>query len=115
VELLRPTMAATARAAGAPSRVVLLSSESHRHPPAAADGGPIRFERLNDAKGYSALANYGQSKLCNLLHARCGGRGVGLGWGCVRAHPSSPPPACWRRAGCRRQPSAPVAPAACAC
>lgn len=72
VELLRPLLAKTARDAGggARGRVVLLSSEAHRHPYPAALGGPVRFERLNDAEGYSVLASYAQSKLCNLLHAR---------------------------------------------
>lgn len=84
IELLRPLLAATASADGgrggggasdgnAPprGRVVLLSSEAHRHPYPLASGGPVRFDRLNDPDGYSVLASYGQSKLCNLLHARC--------------------------------------------
>ncbi|GBF95671.1 hypothetical protein Rsub_08653 [Raphidocelis subcapitata] len=70
VELLKPLLIESARAAGAPSRVVVLSSEGHRHPPTPEDGGPIRFERLNDPKGYSKLAAYAQSKLCNLLFCR---------------------------------------------
>lgn len=50
--------------AGAPSRVVMVSSESHRHP-ATLDFNcfPLRADR------YNGLVAYGQAKLCNVLFA----------------------------------------------
>lgn len=44
-------------------RVVVLSSSAHRM---TVKGG-IQFDNLNGSKGYSAMRNYGQSKLANLL------------------------------------------------
>jgi len=50
-------------AASAPSRVVVVSSEAHRH-------GRIEFEDLQGERRYSGLRAYAQSKLANLLFAR---------------------------------------------
>ncbi len=47
-------------------RVVMLSSSAH----AAAPKGGIQFDNLDGSKGYSSIANYGQSKLANILFAR---------------------------------------------
>jgi NAD(P)-dependent dehydrogenase (short-subunit alcohol dehydrogenase family) len=47
------------------ARVVMVSSESHRHP------GALQFERFPlDASNYSVMVAYGQAKLCNALMAR---------------------------------------------
>lgn len=48
-------------------RVVMLSSSLHRRAP--RDG--IEFDNLSGEKGYAAWSAYGQSKLANLLFARC--------------------------------------------
>lgn len=62
--------------AAAPARVVMVSSESHRHP------ATLDFERFPLRAGdYGALRAYGQAKLCNVLFAneltrRCGADGV---------------------------------------
>lgn len=50
-------------AEAAPSRVVVVSSEAHRH-------GRIDFEDLQGARRYGGLRAYAQSKLANLLFAR---------------------------------------------
>jgi len=50
----------------ATGRVVMLSSSAHRNAPK----GGIQFENLDGAKGYSSFANYGQSKIANLLFAK---------------------------------------------
>ncbi len=47
-------------------RVVMLSSEGHRWPPAEG----ICFDDLGSERGYSSWTAYGQSKLANLLFAR---------------------------------------------
>ena len=47
-------------------RVVLLSSAAHLRAPK----GGIQFDNLSGDKGYSAWANYGQSKIANLLFAK---------------------------------------------
>jgi len=47
-------------------RVVMLSSMAHGNAPA----GGIQFDNLKGERGYSPWANYGQSKLANLLFAR---------------------------------------------
>lgn len=47
-------------------RVVMVSSEAHRRAPKEG----IQFDNLTGAKGYGAWANYGQSKLANLLFAK---------------------------------------------
>lgn len=49
------------------ARVVLVSSDGHKHPPA----GGIQFNTLKTkAEGLAAIARYGQSKLANVLYAR---------------------------------------------
>jgi WW domain-containing oxidoreductase len=60
----------------APARVVMVSSESHRHP---ARLDLSRFPLPADR--YKALIAYGQAKLCNVLFAneltrRCAGEGI---------------------------------------
>ena len=62
---------AAAKAAAGSVRVVAVSSEGHRHPYPPPEGGPIRFERLNDSSGFGAMPAYCQSKLCNVLFVRC--------------------------------------------
>jgi WW domain-containing oxidoreductase len=47
-------------------RVVVVSSDAHRGAPAEG----IQFDNLDGKRGYAAWANYGQSKLANLLFAR---------------------------------------------
>ncbi len=47
-------------------RVVMLSSAAHLRAP----NGGIQFDNLSGDKGYSAWANYGQSKIANLLFAK---------------------------------------------
>lgn len=63
--LLLDTMKKTSRESGREGRIVNVSSEAHRFP--YSEG--IRFDRLNDSKGYSSWCAYGQSKLANILHA----------------------------------------------
>ena len=48
-------------------RIVMLSSSLHSRAP--RDG--IEFDNLSGEKGYAAWSAYGQSKLANLLFARC--------------------------------------------
>ncbi len=47
-------------------RVVVVSSDAHRGAPTEG----IQFDNLDGNRGYAAWANYGQSKLANLLFAR---------------------------------------------
>lgn len=47
-------------------RVVMLSSLAHQQAPK----GGIQFDNLDGGRGYNAWANYGQSKLANLLFAK---------------------------------------------
>ncbi len=47
-------------------RVVMLSSSAHRMAPKEG----IQFDNLSGSKGYNDWANYGQSKLANLLFAK---------------------------------------------
>ncbi|CAI9771921.1 unnamed protein product [Fraxinus pennsylvanica] len=63
--LLIETMKKTAREMKIEGRIVNVSSEAHRW--TYKEG--IRFNRLNDEKGYKTCAAYGQSKLANVLHA----------------------------------------------
>jgi NAD(P)-dependent dehydrogenase (short-subunit alcohol dehydrogenase family) len=68
-ELLLPALQAHAQAAGAPARVVNLSSCFHD----VAQGreGRIRFDDLHfDHEPYDGWAAYAQSKLANVLHAK---------------------------------------------
>jgi hypothetical protein len=78
VHHLQDTLLSTARASGQPGRVVSLSSSAHFGPYSPS---PIRPEAEIDSKqGYSPWPAYGQSKLCNVLLARCGRRArVGSG------------------------------------
>jgi WW domain-containing oxidoreductase len=46
-------------------RVVMVSSDAHKGAPSAG----IQFDNLDGRRGYSPWANYGQSKLANLLFA----------------------------------------------
>lgn len=48
------------------ARVVMLSSKAHEQAPKEG----IQFDNLTGQRGYSAWANYGQSKLANLLFAK---------------------------------------------
>ena len=48
------------------ARVVMVSSDAHRGAPSEG----IQFDNLDGQRGYSAWANYGQSKLANLLFAK---------------------------------------------
>jgi len=52
--------------AGAPSRVVQVSSQGHKWSPS----GGIKFDDLNSDKSYDKWTNYGQSKLANVYFAR---------------------------------------------
>ncbi|MCX7808358.1 MAG: SDR family oxidoreductase [Deltaproteobacteria bacterium] len=47
-------------------RVVVVSSEAHRHAPRAG----IEFDNLSGERGYSPWRAYGQSKMANILFAR---------------------------------------------
>jgi len=47
-------------------RVVMLSSAAHK----GAPKGGIQFDNLDGSKGYGDWANYGQSKIANLLFAK---------------------------------------------
>jgi WW domain-containing oxidoreductase len=47
-------------------RVVMLSSDAHKRAPK----GGIQFDNLDGRQGYSPWANYGQSKIANLLFAK---------------------------------------------
>jgi len=72
--------------AGAPSRVVVVASESHRRVPA----GGIKWDGYNDEESYGRLEAYGQSKLANVyfareLHRRYNGQGITA----VSLHPGS--------------------------
>ncbi|CAI9762424.1 unnamed protein product [Fraxinus pennsylvanica] len=64
--LLVETMKKTARETKREGRIVNVSSVAHRF--TYSEG--IRFNRLNDKKGYNNWAAYGQSKLANILHAK---------------------------------------------
>ncbi|EPS64916.1 hypothetical protein M569_09862, partial [Genlisea aurea] len=63
--LLLDTMKKTAQQAKREGRIVNVSSEAHR----ASYHEGIRFDRLNDPKGYQRWGAYGQSKLANILHS----------------------------------------------
>lgn len=63
--LLLDTMKKTANESNTEGRIVILSSEGHRY--AYREG--IRFDKINDEASYNTLQAYGQSKLCNILHA----------------------------------------------
>ncbi|XP_010422095.1 PREDICTED: short-chain dehydrogenase TIC 32, chloroplastic-like isoform X2 [Camelina sativa] len=63
--LLLETMKKTANESNREGRIVIVSSEGHRF----AYGEGIRFDKINDEASYNTLQAYGQSKLCNILHA----------------------------------------------
>lgn len=63
--LLLDNMKKTARKSKREGRIVNVSSEAHRY--SYREG--IRFDKINDQKGYSSFGAYGQSKLANVLHA----------------------------------------------
>lgn len=60
-ELLTPTLAATARAAGSKGRVVVLSSAAQYMAP-VSQGLP--FDSFTSPAGYNAWITYGRTKLC---------------------------------------------------
>ncbi|KAL8148305.1 short-chain dehydrogenase TIC 32, chloroplastic-like [Apium graveolens] len=64
--LLLDNMKKTASKTKREGRIVNVSSEAHRY--AYREG--IRFDNINDQKGYSSFGAYGQSKLANVLHAK---------------------------------------------
>ncbi|GMY07242.1 short-chain dehydrogenase TIC 32, chloroplastic-like isoform X5 [Fagus crenata] len=63
--LLLENIKKTARKSRKEGRIVNVSSVAHRF--SYREG--IRFDKINDASGYSSFAAYGQSKLANVLHA----------------------------------------------
>ncbi|KAH6805900.1 Rossmann-fold superfamily protein [Perilla frutescens var. frutescens] len=63
--LLLDKMKETAKSTGIEGRIVNLSSIAHIH----TYRGGIRFENINDKRGYDDKRSYGQSKLANILHA----------------------------------------------
>jgi NAD(P)-dependent dehydrogenase (short-subunit alcohol dehydrogenase family) len=62
--LLLDRLRASAKAAGEPSRVVVVSSDSHFQPKG------IDFDHLRDDPGIAGVREYGVSKLCNVLFAQ---------------------------------------------
>jgi len=68
--LLLDNLIASAQSSGSNSRIVILSSAAHFAPYKPSLGGPIRFDKIDAKEGYSEWMAYGQSKLCNVLHAR---------------------------------------------
>ncbi|AEE84753.1 NAD(P)-binding Rossmann-fold superfamily protein [Arabidopsis thaliana] len=62
-KLLLDTMKSTSRESKREGRIVNLSSEAHRF--SYPEG--VRFDKINDKS--SSMRAYGQSKLCNVLHA----------------------------------------------
>nr|BAE99458.1 hypothetical protein [Arabidopsis thaliana] len=64
-KLLLDTMKSTSRESKREGRIVNLSSEAHRF--SYPEG--VRFDKINDKSSYSSMRAYGQSKLCNVLHA----------------------------------------------
>jgi NAD(P)-dependent dehydrogenase (short-subunit alcohol dehydrogenase family) len=70
VDLLKPALVSSAAAAGAPGRVVVLSSAAHFNPYNKKQGGPVRLDAIDSPEGYTPWGAYGQSKLCNVLFTR---------------------------------------------
>ncbi|MED6121068.1 Short-chain dehydrogenase TIC 32 B, chloroplastic [Stylosanthes scabra] len=64
-KLLLDKMKETAEATGIEGRIINLSSIAHNYTYRKG----IRFHKLNERKGYDNKKAYGQSKLCNILHA----------------------------------------------
>ncbi|CAN8287366.1 unnamed protein product [Cochlearia groenlandica] len=63
--LLLEKMKSSARESGIEGRIVNLSSVAHTYTYSKG----IKFDKINDPKGYSEKKAYGQSKLANLLHS----------------------------------------------
>ncbi|ONK55216.1 uncharacterized protein A4U43_UnF6320 [Asparagus officinalis] len=63
--LLLENMKDTSRKSNTEGRIVILSSEGHRMTYPCG----IRFDKINEEKGYVNYLAYGQSKLANILHA----------------------------------------------
>ncbi|XP_015692211.1 short-chain dehydrogenase TIC 32, chloroplastic-like isoform X2 [Oryza brachyantha] len=63
--LLLEKMKVTAIESGIEGRVVIVASDSYKHP--YREG--IRFDKINDESGYNKFLAYGQSKLANILHS----------------------------------------------
>ncbi|EEE60689.1 hypothetical protein OsJ_14167 [Oryza sativa Japonica Group] len=64
-DLLLEKMKVTAIESGIEGRVVIVASNSYKHP--YREG--IRFDKINDESGYNKIFAYGQSKLANILHS----------------------------------------------
>ncbi|XP_022958041.1 short-chain dehydrogenase TIC 32, chloroplastic-like [Cucurbita moschata] len=64
-DLLLDSMKKTAIKSKKEGRIVNVSSEAHRY--TYPEG--IRFDGINDESRYKKMLAYGQSKLCNVLHA----------------------------------------------
>ncbi|TVU13475.1 hypothetical protein EJB05_40533 [Eragrostis curvula] len=64
-DLLLEKIKVTAKENGIEGRVVIVSSDSYKHP----YGEGIRFDKINDRSGYNSIYAYGQSKLANILHS----------------------------------------------
>uniref|UniRef100_A0A0D3FTU3 Uncharacterized protein n=1 Tax=Oryza barthii TaxID=65489 RepID=A0A0D3FTU3_9ORYZ len=64
-DLLLEKMKVTAIESGIEGRVVIVASDSYKHP--YREG--IRFDKINDESGYNKIFAYGQSKLANILHS----------------------------------------------
>lgn len=63
--LLLEDLKKTAQKTGIEGRIINVSSEAHR----MTYSSGIRFDQINENKGYYAFLAYGQSKLANILHA----------------------------------------------
>ncbi|KAF0890607.1 hypothetical protein E2562_003803, partial [Oryza meyeriana var. granulata] len=64
-DLLLENMEVIAIESGIEGRVVIVASDSYKHP--YREG--IRFDKINDESGYNKFLAYGQSKLANILHS----------------------------------------------
>ena len=67
-KLLLPTLQKTAAAPGSDVRIVNLSSQGHHQAPKPTGFLPDKCK--TEMAEYGPFAKYGQSKLCNLLHAK---------------------------------------------
>jgi NAD(P)-dependent dehydrogenase (short-subunit alcohol dehydrogenase family) len=66
-KLLLDTMKSTSRESKREGRIVNLSSEAHKY--SYPEGVRLDKNKINDKSSYSSFRAYGQSKLCNVLHA----------------------------------------------
>jgi NAD(P)-dependent dehydrogenase (short-subunit alcohol dehydrogenase family) len=66
-KLLLDTMKNTSRESKREGRIVNLSSEAHKY--SYPEGVRLDKNKINDKSSYSSFRAYGQSKLCNVLHA----------------------------------------------